>query len=150
MYCLKRVRKNGVWYMDSKYHTPFFTFWKFKKARENSKDAENLLSLLMKHSVHLRRSGICLWIDLQSTKTLRVKYWRSLNLVKRQWKLHGYKEKITRSSPKSDNKKEGINSSWLHVINGDADFRWSSGPHSAWGSKESTAILTTHPSLKYN
>ena len=28
-----------------------------------------------------------------------------------------------------------------------ASFRWSLGPHSAWGSKASTTILTTHPSL---
>ena len=28
-----------------------------------------------------------------------------------------------------------------------ASFRWSFCPHSAWGSKESTNILTTHPSL---
>ena len=32
-------------------------------------------------------------------------------------------------------------------LNGDASFRWPFGPHSAWGSKESTTILTTHPSL---
>ena len=30
---------------------------------------------------------------------------------------------------------------------GGASFRWSFGPHSAWGSIESTTILTTHPSL---
>ena len=28
-----------------------------------------------------------------------------------------------------------------------ASFRWSFGPHSAWGSIEPTTILTTHPSL---
>ena len=33
------------------------------------------------------------------------------------------------------------------LINGGASFRWSFGPHSAWGSIESTTILTTHPSL---
>ena len=33
------------------------------------------------------------------------------------------------------------------VVNGGASFRWSFGPHSAWGSIESTTILTTHPSL---
>ena len=32
-------------------------------------------------------------------------------------------------------------------VNGDASFRWSFGSLSAWGSIESTAILTTHPSL---
>ena len=34
------------------------------------------------------------------------------------------------------------------IINGDASFRWSFGPLFAWGSKESTTILTTHPSLQ--
>ena len=33
------------------------------------------------------------------------------------------------------------------MINGGASFRWSFGPLSAWGSIESTTILTTHPSL---
>ena len=33
------------------------------------------------------------------------------------------------------------------VINWGASFRWSFGPLSAWGSIESTTILTTHPSL---
>ena len=33
------------------------------------------------------------------------------------------------------------------IINGDASFRWSFGPLFAWGSIESTTILTTHPSL---
>ena len=32
-------------------------------------------------------------------------------------------------------------------VNGGASLRWSFGPHSAWGSIESTTILTTHPSL---
>ena len=32
-------------------------------------------------------------------------------------------------------------------LNGGASFQWSFGPHSAWGSIESTAILTTYPSL---
>ena len=35
-------------------------------------------------------------------------------------------------------------------LNGNASFRWSFGPHSAWGSIESTTILTTHPSLLCN
>ena len=35
----------------------------------------------------------------------------------------------------------------LFLINGGRSFRWSSGPNSAWGSKESTTIFTTHPSL---
>ena len=34
--------------------------------------------------------------------------------------------------------------------NGGASFRWSFCPHSAWGSKESTNILTMHPSLQKN
>ena len=33
------------------------------------------------------------------------------------------------------------------LLNGDASFRWSFRPNSAWGSIESTTILTTHPSL---
>jgi len=37
-----------------------------------------------------------------------------------------------------------------HKVNGGASFRWSFGPHSAWGSIESTTILTTHPSLLCN
>ena len=40
------------------------------------------------------------------------------------------------------------------LLNRGASFRWSFGPHSAWSfgrhsSKESTTILTTHPSLDY-
>ena len=35
----------------------------------------------------------------------------------------------------------------LNPINGNASFRWSFCPQSAWGSIESTTILTTHPSL---
>ena len=35
----------------------------------------------------------------------------------------------------------------LWTINEGASFRWSFGPLSAWGSIESTTILTTHPSL---
>jgi len=34
-------------------------------------------------------------------------------------------------------------------VNGGAPIRWSFGPLSAWGSIESTTILTTHPSLPY-
>ena len=33
-------------------------------------------------------------------------------------------------------------------VNGDVSFRWSFVPHFAWGSIESTTILTTHPSLQ--
>ena len=33
------------------------------------------------------------------------------------------------------------------ALHGCASFRWSFGPLSAWGSIESTTILTTHPSL---
>ena len=33
------------------------------------------------------------------------------------------------------------------LINGGASFRWSFGPLSAWGSIESTTLLTAHPSL---
>ena len=36
------------------------------------------------------------------------------------------------------------------LINRGASFWWSFGSLSAWGSKESTTILTTHPSLKVN
>jgi len=36
----------------------------------------------------------------------------------------------------------------LLMLNGGASFRWSFGPHSAWGSIESTTILTTYPSLQ--
>ena len=36
------------------------------------------------------------------------------------------------------------------MLNGGASFRRSFGPHSAWGSIESTTILTTHPSLYYS
>ena len=32
-------------------------------------------------------------------------------------------------------------------LNWDPSFRWSFGPFSAWGSIESTTILTTNPSL---
>ena len=35
-------------------------------------------------------------------------------------------------------------------INGGASFRWLFGLLSAWGSIESTTILTTHPSLPFN
>ena len=34
------------------------------------------------------------------------------------------------------------------LLNGGVSFRWSFGPHFAWGSIESTTILTTHPSLR--
>ena len=34
-----------------------------------------------------------------------------------------------------------------NVVNGGASFRWSFGPLFAWGSKESTTMLTTHSSL---
>ena len=34
-------------------------------------------------------------------------------------------------------------------INRDASFRWSFGPHSAWGSIEPMIILSTHPSLSW-
>ena len=34
------------------------------------------------------------------------------------------------------------------LINRGASFRWSFGPHSAWGSIESTTTLTTHSSLR--
>ena len=37
----------------------------------------------------------------------------------------------------------------VRFINGGASFQWSFGPHSVWGSIESTTILTTHPSLPY-
>ena len=37
---------------------------------------------------------------------------------------------------------------YRNIVNGGASFRWSFGPLSAWGSKESTTILTTHPSLE--
>ena len=38
--------------------------------------------------------------------------------------------------------------SWIRKnINGGASLRWSFGPLSAWGSIETTTILTTHPSL---
>ena len=36
---------------------------------------------------------------------------------------------------------------WMY-LNGGASFRWSIGPFSAWGSIESTTILTTHSSLE--
>ena len=35
----------------------------------------------------------------------------------------------------------------IERVNGGASSRWSFGPHSAWGSIESTTILTTQPSL---
>ena len=35
-----------------------------------------------------------------------------------------------------------------NILNGGASFRWSFSPLSAWGSIESTTILTTHPSLQ--
>ena len=35
----------------------------------------------------------------------------------------------------------------VEKVNGGASLGWSFGPHSAWGSIESTTILTTHPSL---
>ena len=35
----------------------------------------------------------------------------------------------------------------IERVNGGASSRWSFGPHSAWGSIESTTIFTTQPSL---
>ena len=35
------------------------------------------------------------------------------------------------------------------ILNGGASFRWSFGPLAAWGSIESTTILTTGPSLLF-
>ena len=35
----------------------------------------------------------------------------------------------------------------INLLNGGASYRWSFSPHSAWGSIESTTILTTNPSL---
>ena len=41
-----------------------------------------------------------------------------------------------------------MSSGKFSLLNGGASFRWSFGPLAAWGSKESSTILTTHPSLE--
>ena len=60
-----------------------------------------------------------------------------------------YVQECFRVSPLSGARDLSVIKSLCFFINGGASLRWSFGPLSIRGSKESTTILTTHPSLYF-